>query len=257
MNRPVSGAEARGQSEARSSVRRGGRKRQLAARDVVIITIVGTLLVLAADWAWSGMSAHFARSDADKRAVHIVGELTFILFYGVGVLGSVVYLIRAGRITWAKVGVVPARLRGLWFGLVAGLAAYTVVGLVDGLVAQILGRDLVDNSRVFADGLEPTWYTAALSVVSSTLIFPLLEELYFRGVLQTWLRGHIPGFAAIAVSALAFAAYHENWDYLPSLAVLGAIAGWVYVKTKSIWPAVIAHGVYNATIDLFGYLSPS
>ena len=141
-------------------------------------------------------------------------------------------------------------------GLVAGLAAYTVVGLVDGVVSVILGRDLVDNARIFAVDYQSTWYSATLSFLTASAIFPFLEELYFRGVLVRWFGDRLPGAVAIVIGAVVFAAYHENWDYAPSLFVLGLIVGWVYLKTKSLWPAVLAHGIYNAVIDVSGYLTP-
>lgn len=253
-------AEGASYNEDRPATRRPsrGRKRPsgLTGLQVVLISLSVIAVVLLADWFWSLVSEPLNDTEIAKPIVHLLGEFTFLLLYTLGFAGSIVYFAGRRKGVWNKVGLKWPKRRALMIGIVGGLAAYTLVGLVDGVVSVVLGRDLVDNTRVFAVDYEPTWYSATISFLTAAAIFPFLEELYFRGVLVRWLGDRAPAILANVIGAAVFSAYHENWDYAPSLFLLGLIVGWIYLKTKSLWPAVLAHGVYNAVIDVSGYLTP-
>ncbi len=75
---------------------------------------------------------------------------------------------------------------------------------------------------------------------------PLTEELIFRGIL---LRGFAPRYgltrAAIAAAAL-FALSHIFPIRLPGMFAVGFLLGWLFLRTGSIWPGVLAHAFNNA-----------
>jgi membrane protease YdiL (CAAX protease family) len=88
------------------------------------------------------------------------------------------------------------------------------------------------------------------------LICPIYEELIFRG----WILGRLARWRspaiAIAVSSLLFGILHLRLVYwLDTRALLGVVAytglvlgpllGWVALRCKSVWPAVILHYVNN------------
>jgi membrane protease YdiL (CAAX protease family) len=223
----------------------------------LIILAVVVLLALA-DPIWSAVSFLLKAIDVGKSGLHMAGEITFAVTYGCAFVGTFYVIGRRRRsVSWKKAGLVKPKSRALSIGLIAGVASYTVVGLVDAAVATLLDRTLVDNPRVFAEGYEATWYTTIQSLVVSTALVPFIEEFFFRGVLLGWLKDRIPVIPAVVFTALAFAAYHQNWDYLLSLFAFGLILGWVFLRTKSLWPVILAHGAYNLVIDLYSYLSPA
>lgn len=222
-----------------------------------LIVAVAVVLLALTEPIWSVVSLLLQALDIGKSGLHMAGEITFTLIYSCAFIGTFYVVGRRRRsVSWKKAGLVVPKQKALSVGLIAGIASYTVVGLVDGAVATSLGRALVDNPRVFAEGYEPTWYTTILSLMVSTAIVPFIEEFFFRGILLGWLKDRIPVIPAVVFTALAFAAYHQNWDYLLSLFAFGLILGWVFLRTKSLWPVVLAHGAYNLVIDLYGYLSP-
>lgn len=89
----------------------------------------------------------------------------------------------------------------------------------------------------------PLWADAALMVT----LFPLVEEIAFRGLLISWLRRF--GFVVAAVISTAlFAAIHlpntiHGWLYF---AMIGALLCVVRHSTGSVWWCVAAHATYNA-----------
>ncbi|UTW57867.1 CPBP family intramembrane metalloprotease [Kordiimonas sp. SCSIO 12603] len=74
---------------------------------------------------------------------------------------------------------------------------------------------------------------------------PVIEEIIFRGYLQTALEKKIGPFMALIISSLAFAAAHFDLDTLPILFIAGLAFGYIFQKTKSIYPAMFLHAANN------------
>ncbi len=76
---------------------------------------------------------------------------------------------------------------------------------------------------------------------------PVLEEIVFRGIILDGFLKRFPPFHAILISALLFGLAHFNpWQFLLA-AVLGGLLGWVYWRTRSLWPCLAIHFFANAT----------
>ena len=76
----------------------------------------------------------------------------------------------------------------------------------------------------------------------------LVEEALMRGVVLSGLRRRLSAPAAVAVTALVFAALHLSpWRFLPQL-LLGLAAGLLAVRTGSCWPGAVMHASFNALL---------
>ncbi|QYK52169.1 MAG: CPBP family intramembrane metalloprotease [Fimbriimonadaceae bacterium] len=89
---------------------------------------------------------------------------------------------------------------------------------------------------------------AVLILVPAMIANSFVEEIAIRGILQT----HLVHFtrsvgAGILVSTLAFTSYHLYQGIFPliDIFVLGIIFAWSRIQFRSLWPAIIAHTVYN------------
>jgi membrane protease YdiL (CAAX protease family) len=100
----------------------------------------------------------------------------------------------------------------------------------------------------------------ALMLLSAAVIAPVLEELVFRGMVQTtllaaWGELRPLGRARAVVvffASLMFAAVHVGVvapHTLPALFALSLILGWVYERTGRLWPCVLIHAGFN-TVNL-------
>jgi len=79
---------------------------------------------------------------------------------------------------------------------------------------------------------------------------PLVEELLFRGVILGGLLSHHRARWAIVGSAALFGVVHLNlWQFVPAFGT-GLVSGWLFVRTRSLWPCVAFHAAYNAA---FGF----
>ena len=77
-------------------------------------------------------------------------------------------------------------------------------------------------------------------------VFPgVCEELLFRGTLMSLLlkRGRVA--SALLWQAVAFALSHVYFFKLAPTFLLGLALGWLTLRTRSIWPAVLVHVLHN------------
>ena len=82
---------------------------------------------------------------------------------------------------------------------------------------------------------------------------PLLEELFFRGILFQKVRkyGDVP---AIFLTAILFALFHMNFVQLPGPLLFGIAIGIVFSKTNSLWLCWMIHALNNFLAVLYDYL---
>ncbi len=101
--------------------------------------------------------------------------------------------------------------------------------------------------KIFADMADPDIFSFITLVIAA----PILEEIFFRGIiLEGLLKNHSP-VKAIIWSALIFGLVHLNpWQAIGAT-LSGVFIGWIYWKTKSILPGIIIHFTNN----LIGFLA--
>lgn len=85
-----------------------------------------------------------------------------------------------------------------------------------------------------------------VSIISICLIAPLIEEMLFRGII---LRSFLENYSvrsSILLSSLLFALLHMTVTQLPVAFIMGCLLGWLYARTKCLWPSIMAHFFYNS-----------
>jgi uncharacterized protein len=109
-----------------------------------------------------------------------------------------------------------------------------------------LMTDIIPLSDDFAELVAPLLDFHPALFVTIALLAPLLEELIFRGViLDGFLKRYDP-WKAILWSSFFFAVAHFNpWQFVSAFA-LGILIGWLYWKTRSLWPGIFVHFLNNA-----------
>lgn len=92
--------------------------------------------------------------------------------------------------------------------------------------------------------------SVTLVVLAAVVVAPLVEEIFFRRVLQGWLEKRFPGDdggMAVGLASAAFAAAHagQGLAFLP-LFPLAVVLGRLASRTGSIVPCVLLHALFNA-----------
>lgn len=204
---------------------------------------------------WVGIFWHF-----------YVGDFLSEISLGLAVFG----LIWAGNFTWGRIGVKRAVLPiPAIFILVA--ATYLILHLAIRPISMSLWEQCLRFFRPHfsqgSDGDLALWevwllkqtvaqlgdWGAVLIVLWLGVLAPIIEEIFFRGLLLTALWERTSTWIAIVGQSLLFAAIHIDMVRLPYLVVFGLILGYLVKRASSVLPAVFLH-VFVNLISIRGVL---
>ena len=85
----------------------------------------------------------------------------------------------------------------------------------------------------------------AADFLAAVVVAPLIEEAVYRGFILGGLLRRYSAPTAILVSAVLFALAHLNPYQFVTAFSGGLLLGWIYVRTRSLWPCVILHALTN------------
>jgi sodium transport system permease protein len=209
------------------------RKRRLPAPDEAIALFALSLVLLfyvTPEWRHSGL----------------FGQL----------LGNELLLILAPAVLFAIVGRWKTRetfaLRPT-SGLALGGAALLGIGLapwvqfisvLQRLVWPAESETAQQTTKLIVDALHAH---PVLTIVGVGVLAGVCEELFYRGPLQTAFARKLPPWPAIILVGVLFGAIHMDLAGLPVRAALGVLLGWIVWRGGSIYPAMLAHGLFDST----------
>ena len=149
-------------------------------------------------------------------------------------------------------------------GVLAGVVTFAAVAVVGQVVTWGYGlagsappeQDAVAIARTSA-GLD-----RAVVLASVVVLAPFGEEVFWRGALLPAMARRMPVPTAVVVQGLLFGAAHfllgapvASWPLAIPLALVGILAGWIYVRTGSLGATVLVHATFNALNMTFIALS--
>jgi membrane protease YdiL (CAAX protease family) len=187
----------------------------------------------------------------DDRVIwDLIYQVLRIVFALVPVVLACYLLWSPARPHLGRLGFDGSRLgRDALWGVVLALA----IGL-PGLFIYLGGRALGIGVGVEASALNWYWWTIPILILRA-LLAGIQEEVIVLGYLFArlgdlgWNR-----WAIIAASALFRGSYHlyQGWTPFLGNVLMGLLFGWLYSRTKRVWPFVIAHALLDAAIFI-GY----
>ena len=132
-------------------------------------------------------------------------------------------------------------------GLVIGVLTQVVlVPLVYLPIFQIIGdRDVSADARALTDRAEDP-FGVVLLVLIVVIGAPVVEELFFRGLLLRSAERKWGKFWAVVVSSLVFGAVHLQPLQFPALVAVGVVFALLTLRTGRLGPAIFAHVGFNA-----------
>jgi hypothetical protein len=137
------------------------------------------------------------------------------------------------------------------FGFLVGAVNFFAVVAPIQYVSQLLmpkaWRELYNMAGIFQGQSQ---VELALIVLAVSVAAPVCEEFFFRGILLQGLK--IPRLTqedasrrAILVSAIIFSAFHLDPVGFVARVELGVVFGWLFLRTGSLWPGILAHAANN------------
>jgi membrane protease YdiL (CAAX protease family) len=164
-------------------------------------------------------------------------------------------LIAPGALAWRELGLRPLALdRIVRLGLTGGLIGIVLSAIVTALLSQIGLRPNQLDQFQFMRTETPIIF--GLILVTAAISAPFAEELFFRGFLFGLYQRTQPLWVAYLVPGVIFAALHlepgrMNLTQMAGLGIgiflLGMLLTWLYQRSGSLYPGMLAHAVNNAT----------
>jgi len=220
----------------------------VAAAVVVLLVLVAAAPVASALGSLLASTlrldfAHWAVRPGAQAASNIGGELSSALMEVL--LGTAVLFLGA----FDRRGL-PATLR-LRAPTPRGSTAWLALALVP--LSVDVGLDSVEALVPwFTAGIDPAERLDTLTLLTGVLVAPVVEEMFFRGLLQGAVGRRWGRTPAITVSTLAFVFWHGDLGHAHTLLLAGLALAWAADVSGSIFPGMIAHALNNLLAILLG-----
>jgi uncharacterized protein len=187
------------------------------------------------------------------------GLLT-VLGGGAGVYGAYLY------IPYFQKQLIWGRSERIWpafkMGIITWFISYPFVMALSQLIAIIVlvifqqpEEDQVAVKYLKMAVADP--FLLTVTILAIVVIVPLVEEMLFRGLLQTWLRQKLDRNWAIIFTSILFAFFHfsisqglRNIELFFSLFVLSCFLGFLYERERCLLAPVGLHAFFNAVSTL-------
>lgn len=128
---------------------------------------------------------------------------------------------------------------GFGFEIAAGIVLFPITNLVHHTPQQVVhDLDTAHGPKL------------VILVVTAIAVAPVVEELFFRGLLLRSLQRRMSAPMAVALAALAFGLTHVLFDFgsgavLPALVALGLVSGVLAVRTGNLSRSILLHAGFN------------
>ncbi len=226
----------------------------VGAEDLLLILIVTLGSVRLLVWFLVGLAP--VPGSGPEPGDALLAAMAVLLFQTAVILAMLrAMVIRKYGLTWADLGLRPAERH--WYRravVIAVLVLPTLVWLVNVALIPQVTEEPFRNPQLYAIASAGFSWSAMLTMlVMAGVVAPFAEELVFRGLLFPWLRARLGVPAAVLLSALCFAALHGAAILIPALTVVGVAFAVIYQRSGSLWPAIVAHGVFNGIMIVLLY----
>jgi len=160
------------------------------------------------------------------------------------ILGPPLVLLWRSKVSIKKsLGLQHFNVNPVLLGVVGGLGIYFVVlGLsyvMEGLLGPYPEVDIIEEA------FPTTWLSFIPWILALGFSAGVCEEILFRGFIQKGLHNYWGPLKAVVVTALLFGVFHLDPWRIPSAVLLGLFAGYLVVRTGSLYSAIVLHMTSN------------
>ena len=202
---------------------------------------------------------YLSQDEAGSPDIQLIG-LTSILIAGVLVL--LVFWIHYRNVGSALLRQISLNTSSMPLG--QGVRLVLVVLVLTHLFAWVyrsLFLPMIGHGGVIGGGSQMFSYVSETGSIPAMIAFltlalcvgPVMEEVVFRGYLQSSLSSKMPVWAALSVTSLVFMAGHSPVVLWPMYLVYSMAWGWVMVRTGSLWMAILIHVLSNLFYAVVGF----
>ncbi len=156
----------------------------------------------------------------------------------------------------------PAPAKAIIAAVLLGLSGYFITNALMTVLQQALfallewlftalestGVDVapfVEYFNLLLESMSQMYEGVGMFTIAAIFGAPLIEELVFRAGPLVNLTKKMPAFAAVLLTSALFALAHGNPLQMIYTFGLGVVAGYLFIKSDSIYPAIVCHFAFN------------
>ena len=141
-------------------------------------------------------------------------------------------------------------------GLATAIALYPISADVALLTEQLLGPYPRYLQSAEFQWFPQTWPEMILWLGATAVSAGIAEEILFRGFMQNGLERNWRPAIAVVVSGVVFGLAHADPWRIPYAILFGLVAGYLFLRTNSLYTTMSFHIATNTVADLLGFLKP-
>ncbi|MEQ8910174.1 MAG: CPBP family intramembrane glutamic endopeptidase [Vicingaceae bacterium] len=166
---------------------------------------------------------------------------------------------RSGQAFYSEIGLQPIKIKkgkALLLVLAALTSTHFLAWVYRSVILPSYGFEGVigGGSKMFSF-IQTNGGTVEMGgfLMLALLVGPIMEEIVFRGYLQSSLANKIPAWAAIVITSLVFTIGHSPMLLWPMYFLYSVTWGWVYLLTGSLKMAILIHILSNLFYTVIGF----
>lgn len=168
---------------------------------------------------------------------------------------AVILLTRRRGSTTRDLGLIWTNVRGnIVSGLIGGIILSFAVTVLGMLISILVGPPPPQEVEKMLTGIKQG-KDILLSFVSVSILAPVSEELYFRGMVYPVIRSRFGVGAALILSGLFFSMLHLDLYRLVPIWAGGIVLAYFFEKSGSLITSITAHSTWNTAMLLTMYLA--
>jgi len=143
---------------------------------------------------------------------------------------------------WNVIGITrDVSVKTLCFAALAGLAFHVACqGFIQATPVPQSWYDANDlATQAFAD-------ISFLSIITTGLFIPFVEEVAFRGFTQRILHHALLPWSTVIIQGAIFGMFHANSLQTLYAFATGVLIGYIYMKSRNLWASVCFHAAFNS-----------
>lgn len=150
-------------------------------------------------------------------------------------------------------------VKDLVFAIGATIVLIAACALVYALIGRFFGglaHLLAQLTAVATDAKRLQGQSSSargIAILRGCLLVPIFEEVFFRGLLLSWLNRHMRFVPALFLQAALFAAMHVYPVVFPYAFLAGIATGYVRRVTGSTFNTVLMHVINNVVLLILGW----
>lgn len=166
---------------------------------------------------------------------------------------------KSGRPFYMEIGLQNSKIKktkGLLFVVSALVATHFLAWIYRSVILPELGHEgIIGGGTKMFNFIQTNGGALEMSgfLMLALVIGPIMEEVVFRGYLQSSLTKTMPAWIAIAITSIIFTIGHNPMILWPMYFLYSITWGWILCRTGSLKMAILIHILSNLFYALVGF----